>query len=112
MIDKDCIEKEKLFYEKLHDTYSQALRSLPSGSIFFKYQHGKWRPYTRINGKNVYLSQKREDARIAGLLERKLICRSLQQIDRNIALLKQAQGQFTDFDKLLPAEVGKQMQQH
>lgn len=110
MISTTNIEKEIEFYKILHDKQSHILRFMPANNIFFKYQHGKWRPYTIKLGKEHYLNKAEHNGQIARLMEKKFIEQSLKCIKENIKALQELRGCFIDFDKLLPPAFGHSLE--
>ena len=61
MITKHGLERELRFYDRIEEEIITVLKSLPEGSLYFKTEHGKSRPYIFYNGKEKYLSGKSEE---------------------------------------------------
>lgn len=111
MLTKESIAMEIAFYEDLYRKQSKLLRTMPLGNIYFKYQHNKWRPYIRVDGKERYLPRRTTRKEIAALTEKKLTEQSQEAIRNNITELKRFRQGFVDLDDLLPSAIGKQMGQ-
>lgn len=56
MLTKNDIMYEKKFCDDLSNKYELLISQSPKEDIYFKYDHGKWRPHVRRNGKEIYLS--------------------------------------------------------
>lgn len=106
MITKQSLKLELDFYESINSRYNQILNTLPEGVLYFKYQHGKKRPYICSDGKELYLS-KRKGRLINELFQRKCISESLKHVGKNIEILKLMYSQYTNYDDMLPENIGR-----
>ena len=101
MVSRDAMSGEFRFYEAMRQALSVKLRSLPRGSIYFKQEHGKKRPYVWVDGREKYLSA-RDVATVRGLMSRAEIERSLKLIGENLLLLEEMRTRYHDFEELIP----------
>lgn len=103
MISREVINKEIYFYRDLQKELGIKLRGLPRGKIYFKQEHGRKRPYRRVNGKETYLSAGKKSI-ISGLLNRAEIEKAMEHISRNIELLDDVLTKYSNLEEFLPGE--------
>ncbi len=99
MITGKTVSETIRYYEDIHQKMLQQLNALPKGSLFYKEQHGVFRPHMRLNGKEIYLSSK-DKSLIQDLTTRGKIQKSLPALEENISALKQLGNRYTDIDEL------------
>ena len=103
MITKEQIRREIEFYEKLYRGYAGRLKLDPEKNLFFKHQHGKLRPYSWENGRERYLSMRKERREIAEMLEGKFLKECMEKISTQICVLREMEAKFLNFEELEPA---------
>lgn len=110
MISNREIVLEKDFHEELSRKYKKKARHHPDGEICFKYQHGKHRPYLKLNGEIKYL--KAEDASLVSrLLRKKIDNRILECIEDDLALLKDLQQRYKGAEWIFGDKVIRDIEQ-
>lgn len=93
MISNKEINLEKSFFEELKRKLKSKLRGYPEGSICFRYQHGKHRPYRYYNGELTYI--RKEDNRLAlKLIDKKIVEKRIAYIDKNLNVLSKLQSDY------------------
>lgn len=107
MISTSELKTELEFYKSMYKEYNSQLEKLPEGNICFKKEHGRQRAYIYKDGNCKYLSQDKSEL-IGKLIKRKCICESIQYIENNIKVLKDAIFKFTDFNDLWPSTIREQ----
>lgn len=110
MLDEQTIRAEIRFYEDLRRQYRKKIMLLPAGKLFFRYDHGKWRPYIKANGRERYLNRNEDAKRISGLLEKLVLEKSVTHIDRNLKSLKDMETQFIGLEEISPDAICRQME--
>lgn len=80
------------------------IKGLPLGKIYYKYEHGKARPYTRRDGKEKYLAQT-EAALIEGLTNRGELERAIEYIEENLHALGNVLDELNDPQLLIPSHM-------
>lgn len=105
MITKHGLERELRFYDRIEEEIITVLKSLPEGSLYFKTEHGKSRPYIFYNGKEKYLSGKSEEI-INKLFKRRCMKESLKRIRANTGALNRMYSQYTELQNVLPYKIG------
>ena len=86
----------------IRDKLSEELNELPEGNLFFKREHGVYRAYMRVHGKEKYLGAKHA-ALVEKLIRRKELEKALSCIGENIYILDKASASYTDLNSLLPS---------
>lgn len=104
MFSRETIEAEICFYEKLRRKISTGLRAFPKGNLYFKMEHGRMRPYVRIDGKERYLSAAKK-ALLQGLMNRAASEDALGRIDENLHALRVMKEQYHALEHVLPDHV-------
>lgn len=102
MLTKQIIEENINILEQMESNFNERLGALPEGSIYYKLQHGKARPYRRIYGKEIYLPHN-EARLIEGLTNRKEIERALDVLNRNVSLLKGLKEEYSEPEEMIPS---------
>lgn len=100
MLTKKTIAAELNFYKKLERRLSADCSRLPKGRLYFKQEHGRKRPYVRINGKEKYL--KRDSSLLSDILKRTEIMQALIYLQRNIRALGDLSECFRELDEIVP----------
>ena len=102
------LERELRFYDRIEEEIITVLKSLPEGSLYFKTEHGKSRPYIFYNGKEKYLSGKSEEI-INKLFKRRCMKESLKRIRANTGALNRMYSQYTELQNVLPYKIGQEL---
>lgn len=111
MISNREIILEKNFYEELSRKYKKKARHHPDGEICFKYQHGKHRPYLKLNGEIKYL--KAEDASLVSrLLSKKIDNHIVECIEDDLVLLKDLQQRYKGAEWIFGDQVIRDIEQN
>ncbi len=101
MISKDSINLEQNILRKLQTSYISQIKALPQGSLFYKLEHGKARPYICKNKKVKYLSKK-EQSTIEALKRKSMLKKAIADIGTNLNLLKQMENEYTEINECVP----------
>lgn len=109
MISDKEIKSEKYFYEHLKRQYKKKLSYYPKGEIYFKYQHGKHRPYIKIGNEKRYLA-KEEISLISKLLNKKIDNVIIKNIEENITVLDHIQSKYKGIEYILGDSVIKEIE--
>lgn len=93
MISNKEIALERKFYDDLRKKYRKRISHYPNGEICFKFEHGKYRPYLKLNNKVKYLNRK-EQQLISRLIKKKNDETIVKCLEENIKLLEMMQTQY------------------
>lgn len=102
MISHNSIDTELRFYQTVQERMRADLLTFPKGDVFFKLEHGRKRPYTKINGRKKYLGTRNIEY-VQRVMQRKEYEKSLYLIGQNIEALHALRSRFHDLVHIVPA---------
>ena len=104
MITTTLLQNELQEMKRIHNRCQKRRASLICRSLHTRFEHGKPRPYTVVNGKPTYIAQKNTE-----LLQNIVQSKALQQLQprlaRNITLLEQIVKDYTPLPDLFSADL-------
>ena len=104
MITTTLLQNELQEMKRIHNRCQKRRASLICRSLHTRFEHGKPRPYTVVNGKPTYIAQKNTE-----LLQNIVQSKALQQLQprlaRNITLLEQIVKDYTPLPELFSADL-------
>ena len=100
MITKKEIGREINYYTKLRQQYQTSIDQLPEGSVIFKMEHGKRRPYLYHHGREKYIPSA-QAALVEEIQRRRTLETALHRTDGNLELLQEMSVSFFDPGELI-----------
>ncbi len=101
---------EKKFYEELRRKLKNKLRSYPEGSICFRYQHGRHRPYLYNDGELKYI--RTENGKLTlKLIDKKIIEKRVTYIEKNLSILSKLQSGYKGIEYIFGDGVVKELEE-
>ena len=88
MITTTLLQDELQEMKKIHNRCQKRIASLTCHSLHTRFEHGKPRPYTVVNGKPTYIAQKNTEL-LQNIVQSKALRQLQPRLARNITLLEQ-----------------------
>lgn len=104
MITTTLIQNELQEMKRIHSRCQKRSASLTYRSLHTRFEHGKPRPYTLLNGKPKYISRK-DTSLLQNIIQAKALQQLQPRIAHNITLLEQLSHGYTSLPELFSTEL-------
>ena len=104
MITTTLLQDELQEMKKIHNRCQKRSVSLTCHSLHTRFEHGKPRPYTVVNGKPTYIAQKNTEL-LQNIVQSKALRQLQPKLARNITLLEQIAKDYTPLPDLFSTDL-------